>query len=305
MLLLSAILAVQCTTHMGGEKMESNHQYNKFIITLLLLILVFFVADKSLAEMHTAVFGTWGAGKNQMFKAAKENGFEIVISSDVLKTERMGLKCLYPFELTKEIATNDMKWQVFVDRVKKIVTANKNYATVFGWYLADEPDWNDIPPERYKELNDIIKSIDDSKPTLVVLTIPNKWYKYLPYFDIIAIDPYLLNTYTGRETDKVQDWIDKVNSDFTKYKIDKPLWVVLGAFEQRSKSNEKPAFRKPTPQEFDVMLQICLTNKVSGVIIFSLFKAENPKNYGWNLLNDDPLLWETVRKTPKKVISIK
>lgn len=280
---------------------------NKAIRIFVLLIFVFFANDCKAKEIVTGVYGTWGTAKDQMFQAAKENGFQIVISSDVVKAQAMGLKCLYPIEVTKEIATNDVKWQAFIDKIKTVVTKYKNNTTVFGWYLADEPDWNDIPPIRYKELNSIIKAIDKSKPTLAVLTIPNKWYMYLPYFDIIAIDPYLdlSRAYKGRETDKVQDWINKINEDFKKYNINKPIWVVLGAFEQNLKSNAKPAFRKPTPQEINIMLLTCLTNKVSGILVFSLSIAESSKNYDWNLLRDDPLLWESVRKIPKKVMNIK
>lgn len=271
------------------------HYFATLILTLCL------ATESEARQMYSAAFGTWGLAQNQTFQAAKDSGFDVVISSDVAKTEIMGLKCFFPFSVTKQIATDEAQWQLFVTKVKAVVSKYRGNKTVFGYYLADEPDWNQVPAIRFKELNAVIKSIDNSKPTFVILTIPSKWYSYLPFFDIIGIDPYLPNTHTGKETDKVKGWIDKINRDMIKLKINKPLWVVLGTFEEIPKNNSKPAFRKPTPAEFEVMIQTCLANHVSGIVIFSLSKDETASNYGWNLINNDPLLWDAVKKLPARI----
>ena len=276
---------------------------SKTALIILILLCIVTIDNAFSKDIVTGVYGTWWDVREEMFKAAKENGFDVVISSDVERAQSMGLKCLYPLELTNEIVTDYAKWKSYVDKVKDTVTKYKHNTSVFGWYLADEPSWNEIPVDRYKEIYNMIKSIDEAKPTVAVLSLAKNWQKYLSIFDIIAIDPYLDLTrhYKDRETDKVKDWINIVNGEFLRQEIKKPLWVVLGAFEQNLKNGIKPAFRKPTPQEFNAMIEICLGYNVSGILVFSLFKAESKTNYQWNLLKDDPLLWETVRKLPDKV----
>lgn len=254
-------------------------------------------------EIRTGAYGTWGTAKDKMFQAAKDNNFKIVVSTDTVKATAMGMQCLYPFWLSYDIAQNEDQWKAFIDNVKAVVTANKNNNSVFGWYLTDEPDWHQIPLSRLKELSRTIKSIDKTKPTFAVLTLPDKWYRYLPYFDIIGIDPYLDTTtaYAGRETDKVEVWIKKAKSDLTKLKLNKPLYVVLGAFDLRPKGTVKSICRKPTPAEFNKMVSTCLQQKVDGLLVFSLSIMEDSNYYPWDLTVDDPTLWDTVRSLPDRV----
>lgn len=271
------------------------------ILALCSLLVLLSLTQATAGTMYSGVFGTWGIAKDQMFTAAKDNGFKIVVSSDVAKAQSMGLQCLYPINVTKDIASDTAKWSVFLRDTKNLVSSYKNNPAVFGWYVADEPDWKEILPQRFKELNSAIKEVDKNKPVVGIFTMPEKWYKYLAYFDIVAIDPYLLNTHNGNETDKVKSWIDGVSRDLKKYKLKKPVWVVLGAFEQLPKSGAKAWFRKPTSQEFNTMLQACIDSKVAGVLIFSLSIDETSSTHGWNIVQDDPNLWEAVRKTTSKL----
>lgn len=273
---------------------------NLLTVSVIVLCLLLWQKSANAGGIPVGVYGTWGTAKNEIFQVAKDNNFGVVVSNDIQKTANMKMQCLYPFWLTKEIAQDDVAWKAFVANVKTVVSSNVNNPAVLGWYLADEPDWHQVPVERFKELRTVIRAIDKNKPLFTVLTMPDKWYRYLPYFDIIGIDPYIdtTSTYAGRETDKVQDWIKKVKENFAKLKMNKPIYVVLGAFDLRPKGIVTSAFRKPTAAEFNKMVSICLNQKVAGILVFSLYIAETSDYYAWKLPTDDPVLWNAVRSLP-------
>jgi hypothetical protein len=284
----------------------SHKKYRPNILLMVIFPLIFCCLGCS--EMATAenipigMYGTWGKDSKYYMTVLKDNGFQIAVSTDVEYASKLGLKCLYPLWLTKEIANDPDRWEIFLLRLRNTVEKYKDNHTIVGWYVTDEPDWQQISVAKIKAATELIKSIDKNTPTFVVLTMPNAWRNYLPYFDMIAIDPYLdrSNKYRGKEIDKVADWIKYLKSDLTRLHLNKPIWVVLGAFELRSKvSYQNSAFVKPKPDEFMKMVNIAIKENVNGILVFSLTVLEDSKYFEWNLIRDDPFLWDTVRNVPK------
>lgn len=257
------------------------------------------------------MFGLWAWGDwGDALKIVKDNGFDIAVganSKTVLdKAHALGLKCIVDFGLTKETAEDKKKWQNYLNDLSTKVTELKDHPAVFAWYFVDEPDWQNIPIKKIEQIVNLIKSIDKTKPIFTVLTIPDRWNAYLPYFDIISIDPYLQNKSDGNyeKPEKVREWIKKLRYDLNKLDIKKPLWVVLGAFEMKFKTafqHKTPLFKKPTPEEFNEMVKIAISEKVEGILVYTLSFRDIPQYKDWRLPEDDTALWEAVRNIPHVV----
>lgn len=280
--------------------------YKQFCFALLSACILFIgLSSKTQAKkIHAGMYGVWALNSwNEGAQMLKDNNFQIVVgmANKALldKAQQKGLQFIVAFGLTKSIAEDETKWQDFLNKLRKNVTELKDHPAVFAWYPVDEPDWQKISPAKIDEVTSVIRSIDKNKPIFTVLGVPSKWQEYLPYFDIIAVEPYLT---PGTTTEKVKQWLVKVNDDLGKLKLKKPVWVVLGAFEQIPLGPmDKQPFFKPTPEDFNKMLTIALNEGVSGVLIYSLAFPKSEKYRDWNIVRDDPLLWDEVRKVPGKV----
>lgn len=276
---------------------------------LTLLVQPGFPEDNN-QKTYTGIFGLWAWGNwDNALQIVKDNHFDIAVGvsgKTVLdKANALGIRCIVDYDVQKEMVTDDVKWQAYLKGLKAKILELRDHPAVFAWHIADEPDWNKIPVEKIKIITDLIRSLDKTRPIITVLTMPDQWNQYLPYFDIIAIDPYLKKRHDGsfEKPQKVREWILKMRSDLNKTNLRKPLWVVLGAFEERSKDPllYKTPFKKPTPEEFNEMVKIALDEKVNGILIWTLSFKDFPRLKDWRLPEDDPLLWETVRSVPNVV----
>lgn len=291
--------------------------WKRFIIVSFLLLIFaqqVYSAEIGKNKIYTGIFGLWAWGDwDDALKIVKNNGFDIAIgvsNKKVLdRAHELGLKCIVDYGLKKEEAQDETKWQKYLEGLRTKVTELKDHPAVFAWYIVDEPDWQKIPVEKIKIATDLVRSIDKTKPLFTVLTIKDRWHEYLPYFDIISIDPYLKvkRDGTSETPEKVREWIIKMRSDMKTANLKKPLWVVLGAFEEKPRIPllHKSPFKKPTPDEFNEMVNIALSEKVDGVFAWTLSFRDFPRYKDWRLPEDDPALWEAVRNIPNAVRSHK
>lgn len=275
-----------------------------FISLFILLILPKLAKADDSKKIYTGMFGLWAwSDWDSALKIVKENSFDIAVGvsrKDVLdKAHALGLKCIVDFGLRKEMLRNEAKWQGYLKGLKEKIIELKDHPAVFAWYVVDEPDYQQIPLEKIKIIRDLVKSIDKTKPIFTVLTIPEKWDQYLPYFDMISIDPYLKKKPDGTsETpEKVRVWIRKMRIDLEDLGMNKPIYVVLGAFKLKSRIPFffSSPFKKPTPEEFNEMIKIAISERVDGILVWTLSFRKVPKYRNWSLPKDDPKLWESVR----------
>ena len=289
-------------------------------ILLLYFLSLFFLPQISFAKevhnkkIYTGIFGLWAWGDwDDALKIVKENGFDIAVGVSDKKVldhaYALGLKCITDYGLKKEMLETDAGWKKYLEGLKAKVTELKDHPAVFAWYIVDEPDLHKIPIEKIKIMTDLVRSIDKTRPLFTVLTVPDKWHEYLPYFDIISIDPYLKKNPDGTtETpEKVREWIVKMRVDLDKPKLKRPLWVVLGAFEEKPRIPllRRSPFKKPTPDDFNEMVNIALSEKVDGIFVWTLSFKDFPRYKDWRLPEDNPALWKAVRNTPNVVRSHK
>lgn len=285
-------------------------RYNLVVKLSLATVLFVGMANPSHAKtIYTGIYGLHGWGDwPDALDITRDNKFDIVVSlsskNGLDMAHSRGLKCLVNnFGFTPDMVSDEAKWQNFLSGVRLKITALKDHPAVFGWYLVDEPDWQNVPIDKVKTMNALVKSIDSKHPIFTVLTIPNKWIAYLPHFDIVSVDPYLRkNRGTPDQVDKVRDWIRKVKRDMKVAKAVKPLWVTLGAFDQIPRlPTDTNEFVKPTPKQFNEMVDISLEEGVDGVLVWKFATKDHVKFQNWSLIKDDPELWEAVRKMPVRV----
>lgn len=129
----------------------------RLISVFLMLLLLSLPESTHAREVWTGIYGMVGTYSDDVFmNIVSANGFKIIQTTPdktiLDKAQNKNLKCLVMFQLDKNIALDDAKWQVWVTNIKTKVSLLKNNPAVFAWYLVDEPDGQNIPVSRIKEI---------------------------------------------------------------------------------------------------------------------------------------------------------
>lgn len=263
-------------------------------------------AEAQQGKVYTGMFGLYGwPNYTEKLNQVKSNNFDMAVIGladwMIDGAQSQGLKSIGDYKFTVEMTKDPDKWNYYVSRVTELVTHFRSNPSIYAWYLVDEPDGQDIPIEKIKFIRQLVKKLDPTRPLFTVLCKPDKWYKYMPYFDIIAVDPYLFKKPATDET-IVTQWLRKAKDDMRRLKINKPLWVVLGAFDLKFTAPPyNSSFNKPTPEQFNRMVDLSLAEKVDGILVFTLGVINYPVYFDWDLVKQDPNLWDAVRKVPQRV----
>jgi hypothetical protein len=280
---------------------------NKYLSTFVILLIIgLFYCSPTVALAEGRIWtGMYGAyvWENRMdaFRLIKDNGFDIAVANtgDLQNLNTLGLKGIIAFFLTKEIVDDKSKWNTFVEKVKLAVDKYKNNPAVFAWYPVDEPEIQQIPIENIRTITNIIKSIDPGHPIFTVMNKPDKWKIYLPYFDIVAEDRYL--TKPNDTPEVVRDNIRKLKSDVADLNLRTSIWAVVGALDMKKKSSSKSNYHKANRHELKKMVEICMQENVSGILVYTLKFKGNSEFNDWDLMEQDPTLWGEVKNIPNLV----
>ncbi len=153
---------------------------------------------------------------------------------------------------------------------------------VAAWYLQDEPDLNEMPPETYAELADLLRDEDPARPIYLTVWSPAHYERYVDEADIFAPNPYPII----HENPDLNDLriVGAVLDAARRAAGDRPVWAILQAF------HAEPVWpRQPAPEELRAMVFIALNHGASGVIYFSW------KSGGRPIVEDEPLYAEILR----------
>lgn len=281
-------------------------KYRRYFRSLIAVVTIFASASNVCAkEIVTGAFGLWAVDNiEQTLQTLSQSNYKVVSGlegrSSLDMCHKYGLKCLVGFRsgLTIDIASNDIKWNDYLAALKVYVSTLKTHPAVYAWYLVDEPDLFKIPRDKIKILVDTVRSVDPIHPIFTVLYAQTSEYRrYIQYFDIIGIEPYLKANDTNVDT--VRKQISTIKTDLRLLKLRKKIFVVLGVFELKPRSSKStPTLRKPTVAEFGEMVRICSGANVDGVLVFTLGLKNSPNFYDWNLATDNVDLWNAVKKMP-------
>lgn len=286
---------------------------------LLILIILYVSLSRELiapaeafAEtIKTGIFGLYAFDNwDVAFRTVGDAKFKVVVagvtSKELLdKAYRSGVRVIINAPLlTKEQVSHEAAWVKYLQTLDQIVKSLKSHPAVYAWYPVDEPDVMNLPPEKLEKLCGLIRTIDNVHPIFTVFSDMGKWNKYLRYFDIVSVEPYLNQTSPSNrdKPEKVVFYLNKIKLDLKRMSLNRRVWVTLGAFGMRPKPFKyKNTYAKPTPDEFLKMVELSIVNGVDGILVYTIAFKGGTNNYDWNLVKDDPKLWHAVEQLPKIV----
>ncbi|NMC40663.1 MAG: hypothetical protein GYA43_05750 [Bacteroidales bacterium] len=133
-----------------------------------------------------------------------------------------------------------------------------NHPALLAWYIADEPDGNNIQPEKLEEIYRLIKDIDPWHPVSIVFMTPFTRAKdYAGAMDIVMADPYPIPVYP---VTKAGDAARLLKKDFAGRM---PVWIVPQAF-----GGGEHWLREPTLQEIRSMTWQAIIEGATGIQYF-------------------------------------
>lgn len=265
-------------------------------------------AQAEQGKVYTGIFGLWAYRPwDEGLALARKNGFDLVVieasRSRLDQVQAQGLKAIVAFDLFKGTVEDPVQWRGYLDNLRAKVTALKGHPAVLAWYPVDEPDHRGVPEHAVREAVALVRSLDPSRPVFGVLNDPDKWLRYLPIFDIVSVDPYLL--VGSRDTpEKVRTYLRRIRADLAGLKIQKPVWVTVGAFEMIPKSEadrQYDWYQRVTAAQFDAMADIAIAEGAQGILVFALAHRGDAHYKDWSMPGDSPRLWDAVRRLPARV----
>jgi hypothetical protein len=144
-----------------------------------------------------------------------------------------------------------------LDRLKKEVILFRDHPALLTWYIADEPDGQNIPPDSLKEAYRLIKELDPYHPVTIVFMSSRKAADYRDVMDIAMTDAYPVPQ--GKITD-VTLFTDILKKAFW---LEKPVWVVPQAF-----GGNEWWQREPGPREIRAMTYLAIIHGATGIQYF-------------------------------------
>ena len=144
------------------------------------------------------------------------------------------------------------------ERLIAEISTFMDHPALLGWYISDEPNGNNIPPEQLEEIYRVVKSNDPWHPVSIVFTAPFlSSGKYINALDIVMADPYPI---PDNPVTMVGDVAGQLKPEFTGKK---PVWMVLQAF-----GGGEWWGREPTFQEIRSMTWQSIIKGASGIQYF-------------------------------------
>ena len=143
------------------------------------------------------------------------------------------------------------------EMLRKEVEMFRDHPALLAWYIADDPDGNNLLPDSLKEMYKLIKELDPYHPVSLVLNSPRNAAAFSDVMDIVMTDPYPIPQ--GRLLE-VKEYTDIVKKAFW---LQKPVWVVPQAF-----GGNDWWLREPTPKEARAMTYLAVIHGATGIQYF-------------------------------------
>ena len=157
----------------------------------------------------------------------------------------------------------------------------KNHSALFGWYLADEPDGQGIPPSLLQPKYDLIKKLDSNHPVSMVFCAGGAKH-FLNSLDLIMVDIYPIPNQPARS---VANGLAAVRA------LGKPIMFVPQSFG----GGENWA-REPSLREERLMTYISL---LYDVVAIQYFVRSGPIVFPYSASS-----WSEIRKIAAEVLAL-
>jgi hypothetical protein len=165
---------------------------------------------------------------------------------------------------------------------------------LLAWYLADEPEGQNISPSYLWQWSNYLHGIAPKVPTSLVVLRPWKTWDYSPAVDILMVDPYPIPRIP---ITWLSDCLDEARRAVFN---EKPVWAVIQAFDWSAfpVGEEKREWgRTPTYEEERCLSYLALVHGAKGLFYFT-FKGGN------YYIKDYPQHWEEVKKVVRELNQI-
>jgi hypothetical protein len=259
-------------------------------IGLCALQLAVFTGCRLLPRKANAPFypiGIYSVPSTNDFASLKQAGFNLVTGS----AEKGYLDAAQAAGLKVLAAPGTSAGRGFnLANAAKTVKAFDVHPALWAWYLVDEPDMQQIPPETVVRNHAALKGLKPAKPTALVLFQGYEALNYANITDIMMIDkypvPWLPLASFGQHVEMTRLALGK----------GKPLIAVIQAFDWGSfpqvLSGEKN-LRPPTYEEIRCMTYEALARGATGLFYFA-FDA------GWKM-REHPETWAALSNVVREV----
>jgi hypothetical protein len=141
--------------------------------------------------------------------------------------------------------------------LSKEIELFREHPALLTWYIAEQPDARNFPPDSLVNLYKHIKELDPYHPVAILLSSPRNVAQYKAAADIIMTAPSPVPQGSLREV-----------SEYTSIPgnalwLEKPVWVVPQAF-----GGNEWWKREPGPKEIRAMTYLAVINGASGIQYF-------------------------------------
>ncbi len=239
------------------------------------------------ARSHFYPIGIYAVNSTNDFQIVKEAGFNLVKGraekAYLDSAEAAGLKVL------AAPATKAGK-EFNAGAARAAVQAYDRHPALWAWYLADEPDLNDVPPEDVATAHRFLKTLGARKPTAIVLYQGYEALNYGKIPDLLMVDRYPI------------PWLPLANfgQHVTMARLAlgkrKPLIAVIQAFDWSSYPGMVPGakdLRPPTYEEMRCMTYEALARGANGLFYYA-FDSD------WKM-REHPETWAALKAVIKEV----
>lgn len=142
-------------------------------------------------------------------------------------------------------------------RLKTEIEMFRDHPALLAWYIADEPDGQNIPPDSLIETYRLIKELDPYHPVTIVFRSSRKAANYRNVMDIAMTDSYPIPQGKVTEVSTFTDILQKA------FWLEKPVWVVPQAF-----GGNEWWQREPDPREIRAMTYLAIIHGATGIQYF-------------------------------------
>jgi len=149
--------------------------------------------------------------------------------------------------------------------LKKEIEQFRDHPALLSWYIADEPDGRNLPPDSLVAYYQLIKELDPYHPVSLLLSSPRNASQFKHVADIVMVAPKpvpqgnMLEVKDYTVITKNQIWLEK------------PLWIAPQAF-----GGNEWLKREPNPQEIRVMTYLGVIYGATGI---QNMKRSAPNNF--------------------------
>ena len=156
-----------------------------------------------------------------------------------------------------EQACMNLQGKQLEDAIRPEIEAFKDHPALLAWYIADEPEYKSVTPERLQIVYKLVKKLDPYHPIGVCIAVADAMPKYMQSMDFIMSDSYPI---PHESVTRVADAMDAAHRGTIN---SKPVWDIPQVY-----GGGELWYREPTANEVRVMTYLAVIHGATGIQYF-------------------------------------